>query len=756
MSLWGNAGNRRGGGLAAALPALLLVALIVPAAASAQTASSTTSQPSASSITIGASVTDTATVTGTAPTGTVDFSVCGPLASATGCPSGGVSAGSANLGLTGSATSPSFTPTAPGTWCFAANYQGDTLNDPSGDDSPHECFTVTRATSTTSSSPTSSSIALGGSNTDTVTVTGSSAGGTPTGAVDFSVCGPGASSCASGGSLVGSAILNGSGQATSRLFTPGSAGEYCFRADYQGDGNYQASSDGLGRECFTVGRGASSTSSAPTAASVDVNGPDTDGVTVTGNSAGGAPTGTVNFSVCGPLASATGCTTGASSVGSTSLAAGTGDTSTITSPSFTPKRAGTYCFAASYRGDPNYNSSADATSDECFTATQSTPTVTSAPQSQTSTESQSNSDNATVQGNGTGGSPTGTISFHVCGPDVFSCSTGGTSLGSPVDVSAGPSDTATASSPSFTPAASGTWCFRADYSGDTNYNGASDNGSGCFTVPEPGAPTAAISSPVDNAYFSPGQQVSAGYGCTEASGGPGIASCSGPVANGAAIDTSSLGPHSFTVVATSRDGLSTPVVVQYVVAAPPTATITSPKSGARYTLGQSVAVGFACGEGEFGPGLVSCVSPSAVNTNSLGAFSFNVTATSGDGQRTTTIVQYYVIVPSNRFRVTRLRPRLNGEVSFNLVLPGGGKVNVVEMAPRSSLPKPNPGSFVFAQLRRKPTGKKTLHLTLLPNAAGRALLTGHHATVRVTLTVTFTPTNGSQRTERFSQLRVSP
>ncbi len=488
---------------------------------------------------------------------------------------------------------------------------------------------------------------------------------------------------------------------------------------------------------------------------MDVNGPETDGVTVTGNSAGGAPTGTVNFSVCGPLASATGCTTGASSVGSTSLAAGTGDTSTTTSPSFTPERAGTYCSAASYRGDPNYNSSADATSDECFTATQSTPTVTSAPQSQTSTESQSNSDNATVQGNGTGGSPTGTISFHVCGPDVFSCSTGGTSLGSPVDVSAGPSDTATASSAQLHASCVRHLVLQGLLTGRHQLQRRQRQRQWLLHGAQAGHLTAAISSPVDNAYFSPGQQVSAGYGCTEASGGPGIASCSGPVANGAAIDTSSLGPHSFTVVATSRDGLSTPVAVQYVVAAPPTATITSPKSGARYTLGQSVAVGFACGEGKFGR-VVSCVSPSAVNTNSLGAFSFNVTATSGDGQRTTTIVQYYVIVPSNRFRVTRLRPRLNGEVSFNLVLPGGGKVNVVEMAPRSSLPKPNPGSFVFAQLRRKPTGKKTLHLTLLPNAAGRALLTGHHATVRVTLTVTFTPTNGSQRTERFSQLRVSP
>ncbi len=402
------------GGLAAALPSLLTVALILPAAASAQTASSTTSQPSASSITLGASVTDTATVTGVVPAGAVDFSVCGPLTSASGCPSGGATVGSANLDLTGSATSPSFTPNAPGTWCFAANYQGDTLNDPSSDDSPDECFTV------------------------------------------------------------------------------------------------------------------------------------------------------------------------------------------------------------------------------------------------------------------------------------------------------------------------------------------------------PGAPTAAISSPVDNAYFSQGQQVLAGYGCTEAPGGPGIASCSGPVANGAAIDTSSLGPHSFTVVATSRDGLSTSVAVQYVVAAPPTATITSPKNGARYTLGQSVAVGFTCGEGEFGPGLVSCVSPSAVNTNSLGAFSFSVTATSGDGQATTATVQYHVIVPANRFRVTRLRSRRDGKVTFNLVLPGGGKVKVIETAPRSELPKPKPGSFVFAQLRRQPTGKKTLHLTLLPNGAGRALLAGHHGTVRITLAVTFTPTNGRPRTERLSRLRVSP
>ena len=61
--------------------------------------------------------------------------------------------------------------------------------------------------------------------------------------------------------------------------------------------------------------------------------------------------------------------------------------------------------------------------------------------------------------------------------------------------------------------------------------------------------------------------------CGEGAGGPGIASCLDQTgrASGAAIDTSTTGPHTFTVTATSTDGQTATATETYTVAAPATA-----------------------------------------------------------------------------------------------------------------------------------------------------------------------------------------
>ena len=65
-------------------------------------------------------------------------------------------------------------------------------------------------------------------------------------------------------------------------------------------------------------------------------------------------------------------------------------------------------------------------------------------------------------------------------------------------------------------------------------------------------PSIAITMPADRAVYTQGQVVSADYSCTDQAGGSGLASCSGDVPAGAALDTSSVGDHTFTVAA--RDG----------------------------------------------------------------------------------------------------------------------------------------------------------------------------------------------------------
>jgi hypothetical protein len=215
-----------------------------------------------------------------------------------------------------------------------------------------------------------------------------------------------------------------------------------------------------------------------------------------------------------------------------------------------------------------------------------------------------------------------------------------------VSLTAGPNNTATAISANFAPTSAGIYCFRVDYSGDSNYSSGSDGSPGeCFTVVQPGAPSVTISSPSASTVYAIGQAVQANYNCLEASGGPGLSSCTGTVPSGAPIDTSTPGQHPFSVTAVSKDGLSTTVPASYTVAGPPSVFITSPADGATYTQGQVVGIGYGCAEDQFGPGLVSCSVPPAVDTSTPGTFPFTASVTSRDGQSATKTIHYNVVAP---------------------------------------------------------------------------------------------------------------
>jgi hypothetical protein len=104
-------------------------------------------------------------------------------------------------------------------------------------------------------------------------------------------------------------------------------------------------------------------------------------------------------------------------------------------------------------------------------------------------------------------------------------------------------------------------------SGATTNGGNVGDGAVTITYTVPGPPTAAITTPADGANYVQGQSVDADYGCTEAPGGPGLTSCTGDVANGNPIDTSTAGSHSFTVIAASSDGLTSTQTSHYAVSA---------------------------------------------------------------------------------------------------------------------------------------------------------------------------------------------
>ncbi|MCU1351804.1 MAG: hypothetical protein JWM05_1013, partial [Acidimicrobiales bacterium] len=153
-----------------------------------------------------------------------------------------------------------------------------------------------------------------------------------------------------------------------------------------------------------------------------------------------------------------------------------------------------------------------------------------------------------------------------------------------------------------------------------------------YNVVDVTAPTIDISSPVDNATISRDAAVAAGYSCADEAAGSGVATCVGTVANGADIDTSTLGSHDFTVNASDNAGNTSTKTVTYTVVdvTPPTITITTPADGSSVARGAVVAADYACADEAGGSGVASCVGTTAngsnIDTSTLGSHSFKVDA----------------------------------------------------------------------------------------------------------------------------------
>ena len=182
----------------------------------------------------------------------------------------------------------------------------------------------------------------------------------------------------------------------------------------------------------------------------------------------------------------------------------------------------------------------------------------------------------------------------------------------------------------------------------TDRAGNTGSKSATYTVVDATAPDITVSTPASGAVYGLGEQVTADYACADEAGGSGLATCTGTAADGAAVDTSSVGEKSFTVEATDNAGNAASKKVSYTVVdqAPPDISLAAPVDGAVYEIGQQVAASYSCVDQPGGSGVASCTGTVAngapVDTSSLGEHSFEVTSSDRAGNTASKVVSYVV------------------------------------------------------------------------------------------------------------------
>jgi hypothetical protein len=119
-------------------------------------------------------------------------------------------------------------------------------------------------------------------------------------------------------------------------------------------------------------------------------------------------------------------------------------------------------------------------------------------------------------------------------------------------------------------------------------------------------PAITVESPAEGAIFLLGATVAASYWCTDEEGGSGVELC-----HGTPLDTSSVGPHSFTVKARDRAGNTSAVTRHYRVVyafAGFLAPLVAPPGPASLEAGEKVPVKFSL-SGNHGLGILAADSP---------------------------------------------------------------------------------------------------------------------------------------------------
>ena len=330
----------------------------------------------------------------------------------------------------------------------------------SGCGGTNESFTVTQATTSLSTSA-STNVSVGSSVSDAATL---SNGYNPTGTITYTLYGPSPTqSCTTQVGQVTKSVTSGNGNYTSPTITPTQAGTYWWIANYGGDSNNTATTNGCGAtgESSVINKVTPTIITTTGSASFAVGGSVSDTATF---SLGYSATGTITWKVY--ASTDTSCATPLFSYSSTATVSGNGSDSPAAS--VTPTSVGSYIWGFSYGGDVNNSAvSGCGGSNESFTVNKASPTL-SVSASSNVTAGTPITPSATLA---SGFLPSGTITFYVSGPGSNPASCPGTmTLVGTAAVNSG--NASYNSNASYTPTVVGNYWWYASYGGDGVNNSA--------------------------------------------------------------------------------------------------------------------------------------------------------------------------------------------------------------------------------------------------------------------------------------------
>lgn len=320
------------------------------------------------SVTVGSTVTDTATLVNSYHgTRTITFSLYGP--SPTQACTTLVGSVTRTVSGDGTYTSPEITPPHAGTYWWIANYDGDSNNNattnPCGE--TNESTTVDRKTPTATPTATSS-VTVGGGAQEQVQIAG---GFGATGSITFTVYASTDATCQGTTFFTSTKPVSGDSTYTSDAWSTNAVGDYKWGFSYTGDGDNNAVSRCGGTGQLTTVNKASPTITTTPSAGVVVGNNVSDSAVL--NSAFNPSGGSIEFTLYSNAA----CTSQVFT--STNSLTFSSNTWSATSGSHTTSTAGTYYWKARYAGNANNNSyttSCGGAGDEQVVVSKASPTLT--------------------------------------------------------------------------------------------------------------------------------------------------------------------------------------------------------------------------------------------------------------------------------------------------------------------------------------------------------------------------------------------